>query len=77
MHHGRLEIYLATAFAVFAATALLPLVLTGGLPGLGGATDLTFYEWGVVVLALAGLVGVALGYGVAIAAHLAINAALF
>jgi multicomponent Na+:H+ antiporter subunit A len=66
LHHGRLEIYLATVFVVLALTLSLPMLLLGGYGALVPASDagwtamlhwpdLLIYEWGVVALALIGL----------------------
>lgn len=72
LHHGKLEIYLVTVFVGLALALIVPMVLLGGydvlLPTseLGNWSawlswpDLTPYEWGVVVLALVGLISVLL-----------------
>jgi multicomponent Na+:H+ antiporter subunit A len=54
-HHGRLEIYLVIVFASVALLLILPLWSLGGLPGMPRFDPLTFYEWGVVILAVAGV----------------------
>jgi multicomponent Na+:H+ antiporter subunit A len=70
LHHGRLEIYLVTVFAMLALALIVPLLMLDGyavlLPNadLGNWSaklswpDLQPYEWGVVALALLGLVAV-------------------
>lgn len=67
-HHGRLELYLVVVFAMLALALFLPMLGMGGLDALwpaaeGGAwssniggVDLRLHEWGVVILAVAGLV---------------------
>ncbi len=70
LHHGRLELYLVVVFIGLALAVLVPLLAMGGLDGLmptadlgnWGAVlrwpDLRPYEWGVVALAVIGLVAV-------------------
>ncbi len=58
LHHGRLELYLLVAFVGLGLSALVPLLVMGGLPGRWRAIDLTFYEWGIVLIAVIGLVTV-------------------
>jgi multicomponent Na+:H+ antiporter subunit A len=72
LHHGRLELYMVAVFFALAAALFWPLLATNGLDwlvpegDLGGwgsrlaAIDLTLYEWGVVALAVIGLVAVIL-----------------
>ena len=72
LHHGKLEIYLATVFATLALALIVPMALLGGYAVLLPTSDLgnwsaklawpelTLYEWGVVVLGLVGLVAVVL-----------------
>jgi multicomponent Na+:H+ antiporter subunit A len=61
LHHGRLEIYLVTIFAMLALALLVPVLALGrGLPWLPGVPDLTFYEWGVVALTAIGIFAVLL-----------------
>lgn len=72
LHHGRLELYLVTVFAMLALALMAPLLLLDGyavlLPtaDLGNWSsklnwpDLQPYEWGVVALALLGLAAVLL-----------------
>jgi multicomponent Na+:H+ antiporter subunit A len=55
MHHGRLELYLFVVFALLALAAIGPLWLMGGLSLWPQRVDLAFYEWGVVMLAVAGV----------------------
>ncbi len=58
LHHGRLELYLLVVFLMLAAAALLPLWLMAGLPAWPKRMNIAFYEWGVVALALVGVVTV-------------------
>ena len=70
LHHGRLELYLVTVFAALALALIVPVLMLGGydvlLPtaelGMWSVKlswpDLQLYEWGVVALALIGLVAV-------------------
>jgi multicomponent Na+:H+ antiporter subunit A len=67
LHHGRLELYLVTVFAMLALAVMVPLFGMGGIAALlptaelgDWATKLAWpellpYEWGVVALALIGL----------------------
>jgi multicomponent Na+:H+ antiporter subunit A len=54
-HHGRLELYLFVLFVMFALAIVMPLWSLGGLPALPQAVELTFYEWGVVLIAVIGI----------------------
>lgn len=58
-HHGRLELYLVVVFAMLALAIGVPLI-GGGLPQHIETPSLTFYEWGVVAMAAAGVVTVLL-----------------
>lgn len=58
LHHGRLEIYLVVVFVGFALAVFVPQIVGGGLLTSIEMPVLTFYEWGVIVIALAGLVAV-------------------
>ncbi|MDC9823730.1 proton-conducting transporter membrane subunit [Devosia sp. ZB163] len=58
LHHGRLELYLFVVFALLAAAAVLPLWLMGGLPSWPSSIDVQFYEAGVALLAVVGVVTV-------------------
>jgi len=72
LHHGKLEIYLVTVFAALALALIIPMTLLGGYAVLQPTAELgswsaklawpelTIYEWGVVLLALVGLVAVLL-----------------
>jgi multicomponent Na+:H+ antiporter subunit A len=55
LHHGRLEWYLMVVFVALGCAALGPLWLLGGLPGMPLRWDVTFYELGVMLLAVLGL----------------------
>jgi multicomponent Na+:H+ antiporter subunit A len=57
-HHGRLELYLVVVFAMLLAALVVPLWAVGGVPAWPDAPSLTFYEWGVVLLAAIGIVAV-------------------
>lgn len=68
LHHGRLELYLVVVFAALALVLFGPLLAWSGFGWMVPAADLgswwsrfvvtslTFYEWGVVLLAVIGLV---------------------
>lgn len=58
LHHGRLELYLLVVFVLLVAAAIGPLWLMDGLPRGPRALDLQFYEWGLVGLAVLGVVTV-------------------
>ncbi len=57
-HHGRLEFYLLVVFLLLAVATIVPLWTLGTLPPMPPIPDLRFYEWGVVGLALLGVVTV-------------------
>lgn len=54
-HHGQLELYLLVLFLMLALAAIVPLWSLGGLPALPGRIDLTFYEWGTMLIAVIGI----------------------
>ena len=54
-HHGRLELYLVVLFLMLALATIVPLWSLGGLPAWPQAMDLTFYEWGTVLIAVIGI----------------------
>jgi len=56
LHHGRLERYLIVVFIALGCAAIGPLWLMGGLPSLAVQWDVTFYELGVMLMAVLGLV---------------------
>ena len=58
LHHGRLEWYLLLLFGVLAVILGAPLILTDSLPTLPEWPTLTFYEWGIIIIAAIGLVTV-------------------
>ena len=53
-----MELYLVIVFAALALALLLPMTLLGGWPSLPTFGAMTFYEWGAVALAIAGVAGV-------------------
>ena len=55
---GRLESYMTTVFMAFAAVLLLPMIYSGELPEMPRFPGLNFYEWGIVAIAVIGLVAV-------------------
>lgn len=55
-HHGRLEFYLLVVFLLLAVATFVPLWTLGTVPPLPSMPDLRFYEWGVVGLAVLGVV---------------------
>ena len=54
-HHGRLELYLVVLFAMLAVAMIVPLWAMDGLPDLPAIVNLTFYEWAVMALGVAGV----------------------
>jgi len=72
LHHGRLELYLVAVFAAMGLALFVPMLTLNGLAWMSlpeelgqwsnkvGLGSLRIYEWGVVVLAVAGLVAVLL-----------------
>ena len=70
LHHGRLELYLVLVFAVLAVALFTPMLAFGGFDWIYPDADLGNwaagfvwpqvqpYEWGVIVLAIAGLLAV-------------------
>jgi multicomponent Na+:H+ antiporter subunit A len=62
-HHGRLEIAMLTIFVAVAAAVLLPLALTDGWPVRPNFPQLRFEEWGVMALAVAGVLTVVFAPG--------------
>ena len=55
-HHGRLELYIVLLFVMMVLAVALPLVLLGGLPAMPAFPALTFYEWGIFIVAITGLI---------------------
>jgi multicomponent Na+:H+ antiporter subunit A len=55
LHHGRLEWYLLVVFVALGCAAIGPLWLMNGLPSLAVRWDATFYELGVMLVAVLGL----------------------
>ncbi|MGN6488032.1 MAG: hydrogen gas-evolving membrane-bound hydrogenase subunit E [Devosia sp.] len=55
LHHGRLEWYLIVVFVALGCAAFGPLWLLDGLPSLAVRWDATFYEVGVMLVAVIGL----------------------
>jgi multicomponent Na+:H+ antiporter subunit A len=58
LHHGRLELYLVVVFAMLLLALVVPHWMFGGVPALPDAPALTFYEWGIFVLAAIGILAV-------------------
>ncbi len=56
LHHGRLERYLTVVFVLLGCATVGPLWLLDGLPNLPLHWDATFYELGVMAMAVLGLV---------------------
>lgn len=54
-HHGKLELYLVVVVAMFAVALLAPVLAHRALPAMPDFPRLTFYEWGLIALAVAGL----------------------
>jgi multicomponent Na+:H+ antiporter subunit A len=57
-HHGRLELYMLVVFISLGAALILPLLFNGGLPPIPSMPLLNFYEWGVILMAVVGLLAV-------------------
>jgi multicomponent Na+:H+ antiporter subunit A len=55
---GRMDVYMTMTFLVTAAALLVPLTLTGNWPDTLEMPGFRFYEWGVLAIALSGLVAV-------------------
>ncbi|MBH0237101.1 putative monovalent cation/H+ antiporter subunit A [Methylobrevis albus] len=55
---GRLEVYMTVTLALVALTLLLPMGLTGTWPAMPAMPEPTFYEAGVILIALLGLAAV-------------------
>jgi multicomponent Na+:H+ antiporter subunit A len=62
LHHGRLELYMVVVFAALALALLVPTIALGGLNAIriGQMPDVRLHEWGILALAVAGLVAVVL-----------------
>ena len=59
-HHGRLEGYVLMLFSLLGLALTLPLLLGDGVRLPVAIPDLTFYEWGILAFAAAGLLTVLL-----------------
>jgi multicomponent Na+:H+ antiporter subunit A len=59
-HHGRLELYLVVLFSMLVLALFWPLISLGGLPEWPAFPDLHLHEWGVLALALIGVLAVPL-----------------
>lgn len=57
-HHGSLELYLIVVFVAFALALYMPIGLLGGVPGALEMPQLSYYEWGIALLAIVGLIGI-------------------
>ncbi len=58
-HHGRLELYMIVVVIMLASAAIIPLALNDAIPSIPASIPpLTFYEWGVVLMAALGLIAV-------------------
>lgn len=57
-HNGRLEFYLIIVFVALAFALYTPLVMMDALPSMPAFPILTFYEWGVMLIAVLGLAAV-------------------
>ncbi len=60
VHGGRLEAYMMVVFLTVAGVLAVPMIVYGELPQLPVPLTLTFYEWGVVAIAIIGLIAVML-----------------
>lgn len=57
-HNGRLELYMLVVFVALAIALYAPLLMIDGLPPMPEMPVLTFYEWGILLLACIGLLSV-------------------
>ncbi|WP_417667419.1 putative monovalent cation/H+ antiporter subunit A [Roseibium sp.] len=55
---GKMQTYMVVIFGVTAAAVLVPAFTAGGLPSMPAVPDYTFYEWGILIIALLGLIAV-------------------
>ncbi len=55
---GKMQTYMVLTFGVTAAAVLVPAFIADGLPAMPAVPDYTFYEWGILGIALLGLVAV-------------------
>lgn len=58
LQNGRMEFYMAVTFVVTLAAIYVPLIVAGELPRMPEWPQLNFYEWGVILIALVGLIAV-------------------
>lgn len=58
VHGGRLDVYMMAVFLTVACVLIVPMVVFDELPDFPVALTLTFYEWGVVAIAVIGLIAV-------------------
>jgi multicomponent Na+:H+ antiporter subunit A len=62
VQNGRMEAYMTSVFLVFGISVWLSLIHFGELPSWPALPSLTFYEWGMMLLALVGLIAVLTAY---------------
>ncbi|GAB4514715.1 MAG: putative monovalent cation/H+ antiporter subunit A [Roseibium sp.] len=55
---GRMQTYMMLTFGITALAVLLPGYLTGSFPAMPKMPDYRFYEWGILVIAVLGLIAV-------------------
>jgi len=55
---GKMQTYMAVTFLATGAAVLVPGYLGGGWPAMPKVPDYTFYEWGILLIAVMGLVAV-------------------
>ncbi|NOZ32595.1 MAG: putative monovalent cation/H+ antiporter subunit A [Alphaproteobacteria bacterium] len=60
-HHGKLDLYITLIFSAFAAAILLPMAALNLWPAMPHWPQLSFYEWGIMAIAVVGLAAVILG----------------
>ncbi|MCD7059418.1 putative monovalent cation/H+ antiporter subunit A [Pelagibacterium xiamenense] len=60
LHHGRLEWYILLLFSVLAVVLYAPMLITGTAPRMAEFPVLSFYEWGAILIAAAGLIAILL-----------------
>jgi len=62
LHHGKLEFYLIVIFLALSAATFGPVLMhSEALPALPAIPHMSFYEWGIMVVALIGLISVVVG----------------
>jgi len=58
LQNGKMQTYMMLIFVFTAAAVLLPGLITGSLPAMPKLPDYRFYEWGILFIAVLGLIAV-------------------